>query len=57
MCGERRASVGAQSKKARIERKKAREREREKGKERISVISVDNVVYAASKHNDATFAK
>lgn len=35
------------------ERKGKRERV---GEERISVISVDNVVYA-SKHNDATFAK
>lgn len=30
---------------------------REKKGERISVISVDNAVYAASKHNDTTFAK
>lgn len=46
---------------ARGEKGQESERERrdegEKGKERISVISVDNAVYAASKHNDTTFAK
>jgi len=49
------------SRKRKNEREREREREREgkgrEGKKRISVISVDNVVYAASKRNDATFAK
>lgn len=57
---ERRARQLARAEKRQeSRRRKGRERreEREKGKEQISVISVDNAVYVASKRNDATFAK
>lgn len=49
MCRERRASVGAKRKRE-IDKK-------ERKSERISVISVDNVMYVATKRNDTTFAK
>lgn len=57
--GERQLARTEKKRQESRERKGGRERERkrEKGKEWISVISVDNAVYAASKHNDATFAK
>lgn len=55
--GERQLAEHREKRQESRERKGTRKEEREKEKEQISVISVDNAVYVASKRNDATFAK